>query len=188
MFTSLPSTSRWTWPSSPWMRVVVWLTILAPTSFRRTSGRSWRTVWPLRGVSMVSLAGLLGRAATAVVVAAGSADPPLSPEQADRARAATASRTAVRARPVRGRGCAMVVPLLDELLEPGAGLGAAGGGVDHERQAARFEVDVGGEMPGAEADQGEGLGPGGGGHPGPGLVGGLLVPGLVEEGERDGVG
>src|SRR5512132_2844449 len=185
MLTSLPSTSRWMWPSLPWMRVVVRLTILAPTSSRRTSGRSWWTVWPLRGVSMVSLAGLLGRAAAAVV-AAGWADPP-PPEQAARPRAA-ASRTAARARLVRGRRCAMVVLLLDGLLEPGAGPGAAGLAVDRERHPARFEVDVGGEMPGAEADQGQRVGPGRGGHPGPGLVGGLLVPGPVEEGEVDGVG
>src|SRR5512132_3777550 len=170
------------------MWVVVWLTILAPTRFRWTSGRAWRTVWPLRGVSMVSLAGLLGRAAATVVVA-GAADPPSPPEQAARARAATAaSRTAARARLVRGRRGDMVVPLLDALLEPAVVLGSAGGGVDRERHAARFEVDVGGEVPGAEADQGQRLGPAGGGHPGPCLVGGLLVPGLVEEGEVDGVG
>src|SRR4029453_15206561 len=187
MLTSLPSTIRWMWPSSPWMWVVVWLTILAPTRFRRTSGRSWWTVWPLRGVSMVSLAGLLGRAA-ATVVAAGWADPPPPLEQAGRPRATTASRTAARAQLVRGRRCAIGVPLLDELLEPAVVAGAAGGGVDRERHAARFEVDVGGEMPWAEADQGQGLGPGRGGHPGPPLVDGLLVPGPVEEGEVDGVG
>src|SRR5881394_2946706 len=115
MLTSLPSTIRWMWPLSPWMWVVVWLTILAPTRFRRTSGRSWRTVWPLRGVSMVSFAGLLGRAAATAVLAAGWADPPSPPEQAARARAAAASRTAARARLVRGGRCAMVVPLLDAL-------------------------------------------------------------------------
>src|SRR5215211_37642 len=62
MLTSLPSTRRWMWPSSPWMRVVVWLMILAPARPRRSSAPSL-TVWPLRGVTMVSLAGLLGRGA-----------------------------------------------------------------------------------------------------------------------------
>src|SRR4029453_13187182 len=122
MLTSLPSTIRWMWPSSPWMWVVVWLTILAPTRFRRTSGRSWWTVWPLRGVSMVSLAGLLGRGG-ARVGAPGGAAPPSPPEQAARARAAAASRTAARARLVRGRRRDMGVPLLDALLAPGAVLG-----------------------------------------------------------------
>src|SRR5215211_620737 len=187
MVTSLPSTRRWMWPSLPWMWVLVWLTILAPVSSRRTSGRLWRTVWPLRGVSMVSVAGLLGRAA-ATVVAAGWADPPSPLEQAAGPRATTASRPAARAHPIRGRRCAIGVPLLDELLEPAVVPGAGGGGVDRERHAARFEVDVGGEMPWAEADQGQGLGPGGGGHPGPPPVDGLLVPGPVEEGEVDGVG
>jgi hypothetical protein len=66
------------WPSSPWMRVVVWLTILALSRARRSSASSL-TVWPLRGVLMVSLAGLLGRGAAAAAVVAGAADPPPSP-------------------------------------------------------------------------------------------------------------
>src|SRR4029450_8994316 len=63
MVTSLPSTRRWMWPSLPWMWVVVWLTILAPVSSRRTSGRLWGTGWPLRGVSVVGGGG--GRVARA---------------------------------------------------------------------------------------------------------------------------
>src|SRR5829696_4718857 len=163
MFTSLPSTSRWMWPSSPWMRVVVWLMILALSRPRRSSAPSL-TVWPLRGVVMVSLAGLLGRGAAAAVVA-GAADPPPSvSEQAARASTATASTATTRARRrgratlVRRRRWFMVVLLSDDLLELAAALGAGGGGLDGERYAAGFEVDVGGEVAGAEADQGQGLG------------------------------
>src|SRR5215218_1651353 len=196
MFTSLPSTRRWMWPSSPWMRVVVWLTILAPSRPRRSSAPSL-TVWPLRGVTIVSLAGLLGRGAAGAAVVPGAADPPLSPpEQAARPRTARASRVAARARRRgraslggRGRRRFMVVPLSDDLLEPAAALGAGGGGLDGERYPAGFEVDVGGEVAGAEADQGQGLGPArGAGHGGAGLVGGLFVAALVEVGEVDGVG
>src|SRR5215211_7346151 len=189
MSTSLPSTSRWMWPSSPWMRVVVRLTILPPSSSRRSSGRSRRTVWPFLGVVMVSLAGLLGRGAAATAVVAGASDPPLfPPEQAarPRPRAATASRTAVLVRMWWWR---MVGPLSDDLLEPAGALGAAGGGVDREGDAAGFEVDVGGEVALAEVDQGQLLGwarPSG--HGGSRLGAGLLVAAGVEEGEVDGVG
>src|SRR5215216_4526656 len=166
MFTSLPSTSRWMWPSSPWMRVVVWLTILALSRPRRTSAPSL-TVWPLRGARMVSLAGLLGRGAAGAAVVAVAADPPPSPpEQAATASPATASRATARARRRRrwvtlglGRRRFMVVPLSDDLLELAAALGAGGGGLNGERYPAGLEVDVGGEVAGAEADQGQGLGP-----------------------------
>ena len=141
---------------------------------------------------MVSLAGLLGRGAVAAAVAAaGGADPsPSPPEQAVAARARAASRTAARDRRVRGTAshhwwflysmsCSnwparWVLPVV---------------GVDRERDAARFEADVGGEVPWAEADERQRLGRAGlRGHPGAGLVGGLLVPGGAEEGEVDGVG
>src|SRR4029450_5787011 len=161
MLTSLPSTRRWMWPSSPWMRVVVWLTILASSRPRR----SWEpslTVWPLRGVRMVSLAGLLGRGAAEAAVVVGAPDPPPSspPEQAGRPSTAAASTAAAhtRATLVRGRCRFMTVPLSDDLLELAATVDAGGGGLDGERYAAGFEVDVGGEMAGAEADQGQGLG------------------------------
>src|SRR5829696_3223085 len=166
MFTSLPSTRRWMWPSSPWIRVVVWLMILALSRPRRSSAPSL-TVWPLRGAMMVSLAGLLGRGAAAAVVA-GAADPPPSPpEQAARASTATAIATAGRAPRggrrratlIRERRWFMVVPLFDDLLELAAALGAGGGGLDGERYAAGFEIDVGGEVAGTEADQRQGLGP-----------------------------
>src|SRR5215207_8609263 len=189
MATSLPSTWRWMWPSSPWTRVVVWLTILPPSSSRWSSGRCWRTVWPFLGLVMMSLAGLLGRAAATAVVVAGASDPPLfPPEQAvsARPRPATASRTAVL---VRKWWWGMVGPLSDDLLEPAGALGAAGGGVDGEGDAARAEVDVGGEMALAEADEGQLLGGAcGAGHGGSRLRGGLLVSAGVEEGEVDGVG
>src|SRR5215212_9369150 len=98
MLTSLPSTRRWMWPSSPWMRVVVWLMILAPARPRRSSAPSL-TVWPLRGVTIVSLAGLLGRGAAGAAVVADAADPPPSPpEQAARPSTATASRAAAQTR------------------------------------------------------------------------------------------
>src|SRR5215217_7615008 len=163
MLTSLPSTRRWMWPWSPWMRVVVWLTILAPARPRRSSAPSL-TVWPLRGVTIVSLAGLLGRGAAGAAVVADAADPPPSPpEQAARPSTATASRAAAETRRWRWatlvRGRFMVVPLSDDLLELAAALGAGGGGLDGERYAAGLEVDVGGEVAGAEADQGQGLGP-----------------------------
>src|SRR4029450_14001135 len=158
MLTSLPSTRRWMWPWSPWMRVVVWLTILASSRPRR----SWEpslTVWPLRGVRRVRGAGLLGRGAAEAAVVVGAPDPPPSPEQAARPSTATASTAAAhtRATLVRGRCRFMTVPLSDGLLELAATVDAGGGGLDGERYAAGVEGDRGGEVAGAEADQGQGL-------------------------------
>src|SRR4029450_14029769 len=87
--------------------------------------------------------------------------------------APTAARAAAGRRGVRAWCGSMVVPLFDELFEPAAALGAAGGGVDHERHAPLPEVDVGGEVPRAKADKGERLRAGRRGHGRAGLVGGL---------------
>src|SRR4030095_13866814 len=90
MGTSLPSTSRWRWPWSGLMRVVVWETILAPVRSRRTSEACRLRVWPLRGARMLSLAVEAGGAA-GVVGAGVEVEPPLL-EQAPRSTTARAAR------------------------------------------------------------------------------------------------
>src|SRR4029453_16516396 len=136
MATSLPSRKRWMWPWSPWTRVGVWLTTLAPSRFRTSWGGACFTVWPWGGSSRVSWAGLLGRSAATAAVLVGPAEPPVpsSPqEQAGTAMAATTTpRAAGRRRWVRVWCGSMVVPLFDELFEPAAALGAAGGGGRHQ--------------------------------------------------------
>src|SRR6266511_1683972 len=183
MATSLPSTNRWTCPWSPRIRVVVWSTISAPRSCSRTSGRSCVTVWPLRGAMMASLAGLLGRSATAVV--AGAPETPPSPlEQAVMARVASATAATAR----RSLACWTFtvlmrrVPLLDALLEAAAdGDAAVGGALHRERHLAGLEVDIGGEVPAAEGQQLQRPGRARRRHGGVHLVHRLLAPPAVKK-------
>src|ERR671931_218910 len=71
MATSLPSTSRWMWPWSGRMWVLVCGTILAPFRPRWRVRSSPLTVWPLCGATMVSFAVDLGRCKVALEVGGG---------------------------------------------------------------------------------------------------------------------
>src|SRR5919204_5769392 len=161
MATSLPSTSRWTCPWSGRMWVLVWVTILAPARPRWTSGVWLWTVWPLWGLRMVSLAVEAGRGPRAVV--AGAAEPAEAPPDPEQPASSSTATARVRVGAVSGRWwrfpCMACTLLLDLLGEAGAdGRAPVGVGVDGEGGRPGLEVDVGGEVAGAEHLQLDGLG------------------------------
>src|SRR6266498_2223329 len=152
MATRRSSTSTWMWPSVGVMLRVVRLTIFALVRCTSSSAPLAGTVAPLRGETIVSLAGLLGRGPSVSDV--GVAPALLSPEQP--ARAAISARAAARATArFLWLNIAWVVPprlLVDDLLEAGACAGSSTGlGVDRERPAAGGQVGVGREVADAEA-------------------------------------
>src|SRR6266508_244286 len=153
MATSWSSTSTWMWPSLGLMLRVVWLTIFALARVTSSSAPLARTVAPLRGATIVSLAGLLGRGPS--VSELGVAPAPLSPPEHP-ASAAASAKAPVRAT-IRCLWLDMlrVVPpglVLDDLLEAGVRNGSpAWLGVDREGPAAGGQVGVGGEVACAEA-------------------------------------
>src|SRR6266511_4761670 len=154
MATRRSSTSTWMWPSVGVMLRVVRLTIFALVRCTSSSAPLAGTVAPLRGETIVSLAGLLGRGPSVSDV--GVAPALLSPEQP--ARAAISARAAARATArFLWLNIAWVVPprlLVDDLLEAGACAGSSTGlGVDRERPAAGGQVGVGREVAGAEAQE-----------------------------------